>query len=139
MLKRRRRVIGRPLLVATAGIGIADDWQRAHFGYVGIDPSADPDHDGMSNYAEFWAGTDPLDGNSFLAVDAASLRTGTQVQVSWRSVLGQSYVVSYSNDLVTWNALGSPIRGNGAVVSVTDTTPIGQLPQRFYRVALAGF
>jgi len=123
----------------TAGIGIADDWQRAHFGHVGIDPNADPDHDGMSNYAEFWAGTDPLDGNSSLSVDAASLRTGNQIQISWRSVLGQSYVVNYSNDLIIWNALANPIQGNGSVISVTDPIPIAQVPQRFYRVALAGF
>jgi len=121
----------------TAGIGIADDWQRAHFGYVGIDPNADPDHDGMSNFAEFWAGTDPLDPNSSLAIDTASLRNGNQIQISWHSVLGKNYTINYSNDLITWNPLGNPIPGNGAVISITDPSPIGQLSQRFYRVFLS--
>lgn len=52
-------------LAATApdadGNGIADAWERAFFGQVGVDPEADPDADGAPNVEEARAGTDPTD------------------------------------------------------------------------------
>jgi hypothetical protein len=70
----------------TASIGIADDWQLAHFGHIGIDPNADPDQDGMSNFAEFWAGTDPLNANSALRIDKVLPISGGQAQIRWQTV-----------------------------------------------------
>lgn len=40
--------------------GLADAWELARFGHVGVDPDADPDADGFSNLQEFLANTDPL-------------------------------------------------------------------------------
>ncbi|AHF92644.1 hypothetical protein OPIT5_22875 [Opitutaceae bacterium TAV5] len=48
-----------PLLTDADGNGIDDNWELTHFGHIGIDPAADPDNDGLSNLAEFLAGTDP--------------------------------------------------------------------------------
>jgi sugar lactone lactonase YvrE len=121
----------------TAAIGIADDWQIAHFGYVGIDPNADPDLDGMSNFAEFWAGTDPLESNSSLAIDRTSLVSSGQIQIRWQTVAGKSYFVQYSTNLTTWNDLGNVVQGDGSMASVIDATPISN--RRFYRVRLSGF
>lgn len=45
--------------VDTDGNGIDDRWELAHFGRIGIDPTADPDGDGLTNLAEYLAGTDP--------------------------------------------------------------------------------
>jgi glucose/arabinose dehydrogenase len=118
----------------TAGIGIADDWQIAHFGHVGIDPNADPDHDGMSNYQEFWAGTDPLDPKSVLVINSVSVVTNGLTQISWQSVPGKSYAVKYSADFSTWNTLTNPVQGSSTNLSVVDPTPVAQVPQRFYRV-----
>jgi hypothetical protein len=123
----------------TANIGIADDWQRVYFGAVGIDPKADPDHDGMSNFAEFWAGTNPLDANSSFAIDVSSLLSGGQIRIRWQSVAGKVYGVQYSTDLVTWNPLGSSIQGDGNPISVFDGDPVAQGQRRFYRVALTDF
>jgi hypothetical protein len=123
----------------TAGIGIADDWQLAHFGYIGIDPNADPDHDGMSNFAEFWAGTDPLDPNSVLAINSTSLLNNGMITITWESVAGKSYTIRYSTDLLTWNDLVAPVNGTGSAISVTDPTPVQQTGQRFYRIFLSGF
>ncbi|AHF93331.1 hypothetical protein OPIT5_27060 [Opitutaceae bacterium TAV5] len=48
-----------PLLTDADGNGIDDAWELAHFGHTGIDPTSDPDNDGLSNLAEFLADTDP--------------------------------------------------------------------------------
>jgi len=123
----------------TAGIGIADDWQLANFGYIGIDPNADPDHDGMSNFEEFRAGTDPLDPNSVLAINSKSLLTNGMITISWQSVAGKGYVVRYSTDLINWNDLAAAVTGDGTILSVTDPTPVAQSGQRFYRIFLSSF
>jgi NHL repeat-containing protein len=118
------------------GIGIPDWWQLAHFGHIGIDPNADPDQDGMSNYQEFWAGTDPLDATSFFAIKSLVVSVGGYAQISWQSVSGKTYTVQYSDDLKTWNSLGDSMVGNGSTISVSDTTSTQQAPHRMYRVFL---
>jgi hypothetical protein len=123
----------------TSRIGIADDWQLAHFGRVGIDPNADPDQDGMSNYAEFWAGTDPLDAKSALRVDATSLVSNNQVQVQWQTVAGKTYSVQYSGDLVSWQSLSSAVFGDGSVAAVKDPSTVSPAQVRYYRVVVTGF
>lgn len=123
----------------TAGIGIADDWQLAHFGKIGIDPNADPDHDGMSNYAEFWAGTDPLDANSVLRIESPIQLSGGQPEIRWQTVVGKTYVVQYSTDLVSWNLLGTPVQGDGLLATMIDTSGNAQLTSRYYRIALTAF
>ncbi|MGH7952669.1 MAG: chitobiase/beta-hexosaminidase C-terminal domain-containing protein [Limisphaerales bacterium] len=122
----------------TAGIGIADWWQLKHFGYVGIDPNADPDHDGMSNYEEFWAGTDPNDPNSVLAINRSSLISGGHIQIRWQTVAGKTYAVQYSTDLVSWSNLADSVQGDGSIATVTDPSPMQQNGQRYYRIILTG-
>jgi hypothetical protein len=123
----------------TFGIGIADDWQRMHFGYVGIDPNADPDHDGMSNYAEFWSGTDPLDSSSVLAIDRTSFVSGGYTQTRWQTVPGKTYAVQYSIDLISWTNLGNLVQGDGSIATVNDPSPIQQNTRRFYRIVVVGY
>ncbi|MGA2870542.1 MAG: hypothetical protein ABSF34_15450 [Verrucomicrobiota bacterium] len=118
----------------TFGIGIPDWWQLKYFGYIGIDPNADPDHDGMSNYEEFWAGTEPLDPNSFFAIKSVVITVGNHAQINWQTVAGKNYSVQYSDDLKTWSPLATSITGYGTVASVLDSTPTQQAPQRLYRV-----
>jgi hypothetical protein len=42
-----------PTNYTTDGNGMADGWEVLYFGHIGIDPNADPDGDGLSNYTEF--------------------------------------------------------------------------------------
>ena len=123
----------------TAGIGIADDWQLAHFGRIGIDPNADPDHDGMSNYAEFWAGTDPLDANSVLQIESPIQLSSGLPEIRWRTVVGKTYIVQYSTDFISWSALGSPVQGDGQIATSIDTSANGRAVSRYYRIALTAF
>jgi hypothetical protein len=121
----------------TSRIGIADDWQLAYFGHIDIDPNDDPDHDGMSNYAEFWAGTDPLDANSVLKILNVQLASDGSPQITWQSVPGKNYSVQYSSDLLNWTALGS-VQATGSIASMLDNT-FAHVPQRFYRILVADF
>ena len=43
----------------TDGNGLPDAWEMQYFGHLGVDPNADPDGDGISNYWEYVAGTNP--------------------------------------------------------------------------------
>ncbi|MFO7726221.1 MAG: hypothetical protein R6V45_11795 [Oceanipulchritudo sp.] len=41
--------------------GLPDHWEWQTFGFLDVDPSADPDEDGRTNLQEWEQGTDPLD------------------------------------------------------------------------------
>jgi len=122
----------------TCGIGIPDWWQLAHFGHLGIDPNADPDHDGMSNYDEFWAGTDPNNPSSVFKIVKATT-TGGATQITWYSVPGKNYVVQYSTDLISWTAIGGTLQGTGSEMDFNDPAPLPNSGSRFYRVSLTNF
>jgi len=40
--------------VDTDGNGLPDRWQMHYFGHLGVDPNADPDHDGLNNLQEYF-------------------------------------------------------------------------------------
>jgi alpha-tubulin suppressor-like RCC1 family protein len=48
------------------GSGLPIAWEIAYFNATGIDPNADPDGDGVSNYQEYLDGTDPTNPNSVM-------------------------------------------------------------------------
>jgi glucose/arabinose dehydrogenase len=123
----------------TYGIGIPDWWQLAHYGHIGIDPNADPDHDGMSNFEEFWAGTDPLNANSILAINPTSVVINGSVQIRWQTVTGKTYTVQYSSDLISWYNIGNSVLGDSSIATVNDPSPISQNGKRYYRVAILSF
>lgn len=41
------------------GNGLPDDWEITNFGHIGVNPNADPDGDGWTNYQEYRNGTNP--------------------------------------------------------------------------------
>lgn len=85
--------------------GMPDGWETEH-GLNANDPSdasEDADHDGMTNYAEWRAGTDAQDAGSFLSVTecglSASGASGTVFRLNWGSVSNRLYTVSRSSNL----------------------------------------
>ncbi|HKX60674.1 MAG TPA: hypothetical protein VJS65_02505 [Verrucomicrobiae bacterium] len=82
------------------GNGLSDAWERLYFGGTGVDPSADPDGDGMDNLTESKAGTNPNDFQSqfkFIRITPQ----GGGVLVEWSSVTNRSYSILRSTDLLT--------------------------------------
>jgi YD repeat-containing protein len=115
--------------------GMADAWELAFFGNRDRDGTGDFDTDGMSDVAEFLAGTLPNNASSLLRLEQTVTNTLVQTTVSWQSVGGKTYRVQFKNSLSDpgWNDLPGDVTASGAISLKTDTTTVGQ-PQRFYRV-----
>ncbi|MCC6235188.1 MAG: hypothetical protein IT580_21270 [Verrucomicrobiales bacterium] len=123
------------------GDGLDDSWERAWFGNLSRDGSADDDGDGATARDEFRAGTSPLDDSQRPSA-AGELRLTLVNEdpggwtITWQSEAGRRYRVQ-SNDSVTggvWVGVGDVVIGNGSVVRLLMPTPTQG--ERFYRVAL---
>ena len=94
------------------GNGISDLWEQAY----GNPAGTDTDHDGMSNYAEFIAGTNPTNAASRLT---ASIETQPNhlLRLEWPVVPGRSYRLFSSTNLKTWTPVTSWTRAAGSTMS----------------------
>ncbi|MBA4387668.1 MAG: hypothetical protein C0404_06780 [Verrucomicrobia bacterium] len=87
--------------------GIPDTWKIQYFGSSHAPNSGaldDPDHDGMTNYAEWKAGTNPLDAGSSVRCSAFGVQgggtSGTNLVLQWTSVVGKFYTIRKSTNLL---------------------------------------
>jgi len=81
--------------------GIPDAWED-RYDLLGADPDGDADSDGMSNYAEWRAGTDPTNELSYFVISAESRMlepVDVGVAVQWDSIRYRSYSVWKSTNL----------------------------------------
>jgi hypothetical protein len=82
------------------GDGVADSWEIEHLGDINsVDLNADPDEDGLSNYQEYIAGTDPNVPDEVLRVSLIALTEQALTQVEWQSAAGRTYTLLRMNDL----------------------------------------
>jgi hypothetical protein len=130
----RGRIERVDLRVSIGGSGLLpENWQTQYFGHTGIDPHADPDHDGMDNLAEYRAGTNPLDASSVFAIETAENAVGGP-GLTWASVAGRVYTVQRSQDLLTgFQDLAVDLAATPPRNSFQDTTASGLGPV-FYRL-----
>ena len=124
-------------IVDTDGNGLPDWWELAYFGHLtGTDPNADPDHDGMSNLAEWVAGTNPTNAASCLRLTVLSTGSSNSVVLGWSSVAGKSYWLERSTNLLTgFNTVATNIVATAPTNTQTDTA-IPPASTRFYRVGV---
>ena len=120
------------------GDGLPDSWELQYFSSVNdpqAAPNADPDGDGFNNLQEYLAGTNPLDPNSYLKIDSATV-TGNTTTLSFTAVAGKTYTVLYRNNLNagTWLKLADvPAQTSTGPITVNDPTAGGSAA-RFYRL-----
>jgi hypothetical protein len=126
------------LAVSTADAdndGMPDEWELAHGLRVDLNDAAlDPDGDGLTNFQEFMAGTDPQQAGSALLVEQITGGQGAW-QLRFTAMSNHNYTVLYHNGLEAgaWSKLMdvAPRTTNGAVL-VWDTNNFAG--QRFYRL-----
>ena len=80
--------------------GIPDWWEMKYFkNLTTASKTGDADHDGVSDYDEFLAGTDPTNPNSVFKI-LSVIPTGHQGGIiKWASAPGKSYTILRSTDL----------------------------------------
>lgn len=139
------------------GDGLPDAWERWMLQMDGrpydaaaiaaLNPSADSDGDGMTNYSEFLAGTDP-----FLSTDLLAITSFKKVNESGRYEIKFTTVPDRTYRLVTTATLSSPTwtpcattkniggttaydtyKGNGRVITIYVDAPGGD--SAFFRIA----
>jgi hypothetical protein len=114
--------------------GMDDDWEMTYFGNLSHDGTADTDGDGLTDYQEFLAGTNPIDNASVLRCLAVSTSAGGAT-IYWSAVPGHNYRVEFKNNVddANWTTLVSSTMASTQTASVLDPDA-SLVTQRFYRV-----
>jgi hypothetical protein len=115
-------------------------WQVFYFGSTtnpAAAPAADPDNDGMNNWAEFLAGTNPTNSASVLRVTAIA-REGNDLRITWTTGSGKTNVLQQADTLGGASNFADAFTLL-TVGSVTNYLYLGaatSAPARYYRVRL---
>ncbi len=116
--------------------GLPDDWERAIFGDLTQSGSGDFDGDGVSNFDEYRAGTDPKNPASRLHITAAGLGPNEQATLQFPYAANRQYRVEFADELGHWQTATGTFRyaSNGdAEWTAANTSSFGA---QFYRVVV---
>ncbi len=118
--------------------GMGDAWETAHgLNPAANDSAADRDGDGLSNLAEWIAGTTPNNPTSRFAITSAALASG-DVVLTWSSVAGRRYRVfeRAALNVGAWSEVTTaPLTATGGSTGFTRAGGAAGAP-RFYRVSI---
>jgi hypothetical protein len=96
----------------------------------------DTDNDGMNNYQEWLAGTDPTDATSVLRLQAPVVNA-PGLSLRWSSDTNHAYFVQRATGLKTplsFSLVRSNISGLAGATAYTDTTACASKGAAFYRI-----
>lgn len=103
----------------------------------GTADALDTDSDGMANWQEWRAGTNPTNAASALRITSVSAK-GAVATLRWQSVSGITYSLEHSANLLVQPAflpLQTNIAGTGGQVTVSHTNSTPESPA-FYRLSI---
>ena len=127
----------------TVGDGIPDWWRALYFGGTGDTTNedscaaCDPDQDHFPNNFEQGAGTLPMDPDSCLGIDEIHWLDTSNIAVSWQSVLGKSYRIQRSTNLLDdafTATVATGIDAASLLTTFTDAPPVAD--HLFYRISV---
>lgn len=103
--------------------GISDAWETNFFGSVSPNRTqfTDSDGDGMSDYAEFIAGTNPTNAASKLVFLLVTVQSNRFFQLQWAAIPGRIYQVESSTNLANWTPITDWLQASGSPMSYTAT------------------
>ena len=122
----------------TPANAIPVEWMAMYFGPQSSWPSttADSDGDGMSNYQEFLAGTNPTNAASVLRLEMgrtpSAKNSAQSMYVSWNTQPGLMYQVQMTTNFTSWNNVGAPRFAAGT----SDSIYVGGGSAGYYRILL---
>lgn len=102
--------------------GLPDSWETA---WNLTDPNADEDGDGLTNLQEYQANTNPTNAASALRILGLERDAGGNFIVSWESIGGTRYRVSYSDGDAAGSFNGHFTELAQPVTVEMDASPIG--------------
>lgn len=113
--------------------GISDLFEQYYFGSVSSNRTrlTDTDGDGMSDYAEFIAGTDPTNAQSNLRIIRSYVSNGVMT-AQWSAVPGRVYQVQTSTNLTEWAPVSQWLQALSSPMTYTWTNTAGKA--RSFRV-----
>lgn len=115
--------------------GIPDGWEQDYLGAVSPVRTAqtDTDGDGMTDYQEFVAGTNPLNPASRL--DFINVKPSSDhrwVNLQWTTVTNRFYQINVSTNLKTWAPVSGWMQGTNGNTMSCGATNTGAM--QFFRI-----
>jgi hypothetical protein len=116
---------------------ISDDWKTNFFGNLNnalAEDFTDADGDGIPNWQEFLAGTNPTNRLSFLHLAQSQWSSGG-FALRWLSAPGKIYLIEGCSALgAPWNVLAEGVVGDGSLRELIDPNAVNRA--QFYRIRL---
>jgi hypothetical protein len=116
--------------------GLPNDFETIHFGDATVaEANVDSDLDGLSNFKEHIAGTDPMNAGSFFGIESISQNASDVVVILRDTSVNRGYVLEFNDGMSgagSWSATDGAAAGTGGGIECIDSGGAAD-PTRVYR------